>query len=180
MNDKLWNHFFKRYRPHDAVAERPSAFTHKTNIIHPFWVMVSKEISDQVRSWRFIIMAALIALTCLGSLYAALAQFGKQSGSAEDAFFFLNLFTLSDGTCHPLRFYQLSWSFAGISLGLTPSIRNKTVARSVVFESTHLSRLCHQFQICSRSYRNQYLVRGIGVARTGFGIDCSWNSANRR
>jgi ABC-2 type transport system permease protein len=118
MNDKLWNHFFKRYRPHDAVAERPSAFTHKTNIIHPFWVMVSKEISDQVRSWRFIIMAALIALTCLGSLYAALAQFGKQSGSAEDAFFFLNLFTLSDGTLPPFTvFISFLGPLLGISLG---------------------------------------------------------------
>src|SRR3546814_4996562 len=33
---------------------------------HPFWVIVSKEISDHVRSWRFIILLGLIALTCLG------------------------------------------------------------------------------------------------------------------
>lgn len=84
MNDKRWNHFFKKYRPHDAVAERPSAFTHKTNIIHPFWVMVSKEISDQVRSWRFIIMAALIALTCLGGLTSMVISLVVLGSSSTD------------------------------------------------------------------------------------------------
>jgi len=33
----------------------------------PFFVMVRKEVADQVRSWRFIILAALILLTFLGS-----------------------------------------------------------------------------------------------------------------
>ncbi|WP_238943898.1 ABC transporter permease [Seramator thermalis] len=80
--------------------------------------MVGKEISDQVRSWRFIIMGVLIALTCLGSLYTALAQFSKQSGSAEDAFFFLNLFTLSDGTLPPFTvFISFLGPLLGISLG---------------------------------------------------------------
>lgn len=76
--------------------------------MHPFWVMVSKEISDQVRSWRFIIMAALIALTCLGSLYTALVQFGKHSGSAEDAFFFLTFLPCLMVRCHRLRFLSAS------------------------------------------------------------------------
>jgi ABC-2 type transport system permease protein len=33
-------------------------------ILHPFWVIVFKEISDHVRSWRFIILIAIITLTC--------------------------------------------------------------------------------------------------------------------
>lgn len=32
----------------------------------PFWVIVNKEIRDHVRSWRFIILLAIITLTCLG------------------------------------------------------------------------------------------------------------------
>ncbi|KAA3968925.1 ABC transporter permease, partial [Bacteroides ovatus] len=31
---------------------------------HPFWVIVNKEISDHVKSWRFIILIGIIALTC--------------------------------------------------------------------------------------------------------------------
>ena len=44
---------------------------------HPFWVMVNKEITDHVKSWRFIILIVLIAFTCLGSLYTALSNFGQ-------------------------------------------------------------------------------------------------------
>ena len=32
---------------------------------HPFWVIVNKEISDHVKSWRFIILICIIALTCI-------------------------------------------------------------------------------------------------------------------
>ena len=31
-----------------------------SNTNHPFWVIVNKEISDYVRSWRFIILIAII------------------------------------------------------------------------------------------------------------------------
>ena len=34
----------------------------------PFWVIVNKEIRDHVRSWRFIILLAIITLTCMGAL----------------------------------------------------------------------------------------------------------------
>src|SRR5690606_3686961 len=42
----------------------------KSNVpSHPFWVIVRKEITDHVSSWRFIILLSLILLTCFGSLY---------------------------------------------------------------------------------------------------------------
>jgi ABC-2 type transport system permease protein len=90
----------------------------KKKVKHPFWVMVSKEISDQVSSWRFIILIALIALTCLGSMYTSLAQFSKTTGAkeAEGAFFFLKLFTLSDGT---LPSFTVFVSFLGPLLGIS-------------------------------------------------------------
>lgn len=118
MNENLQKNFFKRRQTRNIEGEDPSIGSKENKVMHPFWVMVSKEISDQVRSWRFIIMAALIALTCLGSLYTALAQFSKHSGSAEDAFFFLNLFTLSDGTLPPFTvFISFLGPLLGISLG---------------------------------------------------------------
>ncbi len=90
----------------------------ENQIKHPFWVMVSKEISDQVSSWRFIILIALIALTCLGSMYTSLTQFGKavKGTDAEGAFFFLRLFTLSDGT---LPSFTVFVSFLGPLLGIS-------------------------------------------------------------
>lgn len=86
--------------------------------MHPFWVIVSKEVSDHVRSWRFIILIGLIALTCMGSIYTALTQFGKavKPSNADDVFFFLNLFTLTDGT---LPSFTIFISFLGPLLGIS-------------------------------------------------------------
>src|SRR5690606_31679625 len=39
---------------------------------HPFWVLVQKEVADHMRSWRYVIMLAIIMLTCLASLYTAM------------------------------------------------------------------------------------------------------------
>lgn len=50
---------------------------------HPFWVIVNKEISDHIKSWRFIILIAIIVLTCMGSLYTALTSIGASIISAH-------------------------------------------------------------------------------------------------
>ena len=65
-------------------------------IEQPFWVIVNKEIRDHVRSWRFIILLAIITLTCLGALYTSLTSMHEavKSGDVEDTFFFLKLFTV--------------------------------------------------------------------------------------
>ncbi|MCK9905399.1 hypothetical protein MXD63_36105, partial [Frankia sp. Cpl3] len=41
-------------------------------VLHPFWVIVRKEIAEHIRSWRFFILVLLLFLTCIGSLYTAL------------------------------------------------------------------------------------------------------------
>jgi len=92
----------------------------KNSAINPFWVIVSKEISDTVKSWRFIIMLVIITLTCMGSLYTALSNFTKAVNAAEpeDAFFFLKLYTISDGTLPPfIVFISFLGPLLGISLG---------------------------------------------------------------
>jgi len=92
----------------------------KTNTarLNPFWVIVNKEISDIIRSWRFIIMLALIVLTCMGSLYTALDNFSSvaKSSKTDDVFFFLKLFTISDGT---LPSFIVFISFLGPLLGIS-------------------------------------------------------------
>jgi ABC-2 type transport system permease protein len=89
-------------------------------IHHPFRVILNKEISDHVRSWRFIILIAIIALTCLGSMYTALSNFDKavKPNDPEGTFFFLKLFTISDGVL-PSFFVFISFlgPLLGISLG---------------------------------------------------------------
>ncbi|HEY8511844.1 MAG TPA: ABC transporter permease [Cyclobacteriaceae bacterium] len=83
----------------------------------PFWVIVRKEIADHVRSWRFIILVILIAMTCLGSLYTAVGQMAKatKADDPEGAFFFLKLFTMTDGS---LPSFTVFISFLGPLLGI--------------------------------------------------------------
>lgn len=86
----------------------------------PFWVMVYKEVGDHVRSWRFIILILLVLLTCMGSLYTAIANMAKavKPGDPTSPFFFLKLFTVSDGSLPPLHvFISFLGPLIGISLG---------------------------------------------------------------
>lgn len=85
--------------------------------LHPFWVMVQKEFIDQVRSWRFIILLVIIALTCIGSLYSALTGIREAIADdpAEYPFVFLKIFTATDGT---LPSFMTFISFLGPLLGI--------------------------------------------------------------
>ncbi|MBN2611895.1 MAG: ABC transporter permease [Bacteroidales bacterium] len=86
----------------------------------PFRVMVEKEVADHIRSWRFIILVILIFLTCAGSLYTALSSIQKvtEKATADDPFFFLRLFTVSDGTLPPFFvFISFLGPLLGISMG---------------------------------------------------------------
>lgn len=82
--------------------------------------MVYKEVGDHVRSWRFIILIALMVLTCMGSLYTAIENMAKavKPGDPSSPFFFLKLFTVSDGSLPPLHvFIAFLGPLIGISLG---------------------------------------------------------------
>jgi hypothetical protein len=86
-------------------------------VIHPFRVIVNKEMSDHILSWRFLILLLLIALTCLASVYTGLSGIGARLKSADSGnpFFFLQLFTSSDGTLPPFFVFI---SFLGPLLGI--------------------------------------------------------------
>jgi ABC-2 type transport system permease protein len=96
------------------------SFGNNDSSIHPFRVLLQKEISDHVRSWRFIILIVLIGLTCLGSMYTALANIGKavKADDPDGAFFFLKLFTITDGSLPSfIVFISFLGPLLGISLG---------------------------------------------------------------
>lgn len=90
-------------------------------ITHPFWVIVRKEISDHVRSWRFNVLLFLILLTCFASLYTSITNLVDEvtkSSNADDPFFFLKLFTSSDGSLPPFHvFIGFLGPLLGIGLG---------------------------------------------------------------
>ncbi|MUK88764.1 ABC transporter permease subunit [Ornithinibacillus sp. L9] len=100
-----------------------------------FSVIVRKEFTDFIKSWRIIILLVIIALTCLGSLYTAfttikdaISQSEDATGIAKDSYLFLKLFTTSDGTLPPfITFVSFLGPLLGIALGFDAinSERNK-------------------------------------------------------
>ena len=100
-----------------AVTFAGKLFRNDDRIKHPFRVIMEKEMADHIRSWRFIILIGIIILTCLGSLYTALTNFSQafKANDPEGSFFFLRLFTLSDGT---MPSFTVFIGFLGPLLGI--------------------------------------------------------------
>lgn len=151
---------------------------------HAFWVIVNKEISDHVKSWRFIILVSIIALTCLGSLYTALSNIGAaiKPDDPDGGFLFLKLFTASDGTLPSfVMFVSFLGPLLGIALGFDAvnSEQNKGTL-SPLAVSADLPGQYHQCQIFRGAYRRQHPVFRSGTARHGLRIGRHRNSADRR
>lgn len=81
-------------------------------------VMVRKEIADHIRSWRFIILLALIVLTFMGSMYVSLSNLKPAVANENDPdrlFLYLKLLTTTDGS---LPAFHIFISFLGALLGI--------------------------------------------------------------
>jgi len=83
--------------------------------------MVSKEISGHIRSWRFIVLLILIALTFWGAMYVSLTNIRAAVANIDDPdqlFLYLKLLTTTDGTLPPFHvFLNFLGPLLGISLG---------------------------------------------------------------
>lgn len=78
---------------------------------HPFWVMINKEVTDHVRSWRFIVLLLLILLTCFGSLYTSVSNLAKsiKPNDPTGTFFFLSSLHYPTVPCRPFTYSSASW-----------------------------------------------------------------------
>lgn len=148
------------------------------SIIHPFRVIVNKEISDHVRSWRFIILLSIIALTCLGSIISALANIDSmvKSSDPESPFFFLKLFTATDGTM-PSFFVFISFlgPLLGISMGFDAinSEQNRGTLSRILAQPIHRDYLLNAkfvaalIVISVMFFALGFLIMGIGLIVIG-------------
>jgi ABC-2 type transport system permease protein len=142
-------------------------FRKDDEIIHPFRVIVYKEISDHVKSWRFIILIAIILLTCLGSLYTALANIGTavKPNEPEGAFFFLKLFTISDGT---LPSFFVFISFLGPLLGISLGFDAVNSEQSKGTLSRILSQPIHRDYLINAKFLAALIVISVMLFSLGF------------
>lgn len=150
---------------------------HSPGSDHPFWVIVHKEVSDHIRSWRFIILLSLIVLTCVGSLYVALKNLpAAVPGTQEETFLFLKLFTATDGSLPSfIVFVGFLGPLVGISLGFDAinSEQNSNTLVRLMAQPIHRDYVINAkfaaallvisvmlFSLC-------FLMTGLGLIRTG-------------
>jgi ABC-2 type transport system permease protein len=172
-------------RPHRTGIFRLSGnsfflkrFKTEEKVIHPFRVIVNKEMSDHVRSWRFIILLSLIALTCLASVYTGLSGIGAnmKSDNSGNPFFFLLLFTSSDGTLPPFFvFVSFLGPLLGISLGFdainseqTHGTLSRVLAQPIHRDYIINAKFLSALNIISVMFFSLgFLVMGAGLIMTG-------------
>lgn len=146
---------------------------------HPFWVIVNKEMSDHVRSWRFIILLSLILLTCFGSLYTALNNIGtptKSGNAGNTSFFFLQLFTATDGTLPSfIVFINFLAPLLGIMLGFDAvnSEFNKGTLNRIMSQPIHRDYLLNAkftgslLVVAILFFSLTFLIMGLGLIIIG-------------
>ncbi|WP_082379425.1 ABC transporter permease [Pseudalgibacter alginicilyticus] len=146
---------------------------------HPFWIMVQKETTDHVCSWRFIILLLLITITCFGSLYNSLNHLSEVLNNAKDPnhmFAFLRILTTSDGTLPPFHvFIGFLGPLLGISLGFDAinSEQNNGSLVRIISQPIHRDYLINAkfvaglIIIVSLFFTLNFLFVGFGILATG-------------
>lgn len=81
----------------------------------PLQVMVNKEMTDHIKSRRFLILLGLLILIFAGTLYLALTRIKDVPVENDANFVILKLFSLSDGT---LPTFHVFLNFLGPLLGI--------------------------------------------------------------
>ncbi len=145
----------------------------------PFNAIVEKELSDHVRSWRFIILVIIIALTCFGSIYSALSAIsseGLQSGDSGNSFLLLRIFTISDGTLPSfIVFISFLGPLLGISLGFDAinSEQNNGTLSHILAQPIHRDYILNAKFVAALKLISLmffvlvFLVMGFGLLTTG-------------
>ncbi len=133
----------------------------------PFRAMVEKEISDHLRSWRFIILLGIIILTCIGSVLIALEGFSSvaNANQNEDSFFFLRLFTTSDGT---LPSFFVLVSFLGPLLGISMGFDAINMEENKGTLSRIMSHPVHRDSIINAKFTGAIAVLSLMFFLLGF------------
>jgi ABC-2 type transport system permease protein len=148
------------------------------DVKHPFRVIVDKEISDHILSWRFIILAVIILLTCFGALYTSLSNIDTaiKPNDLADAFFFLKLFTATDGVLPSfLVFISFLGPLLGISLGFDAinTEQNRGTLSRVLAQPVHRDYLINAKFVAAlivvsvMFFALSFLMFGIGLIAIG-------------
>ncbi len=164
-------------------SRHPEVFSRPVAASGPFGVMVRKEVADHIRSWRFIVLLALIGLTFLGSMYVSLSNIRAVVANPEDTdrfYLYLKFLTITDGTLPPFHvFMNFLGPLLGISLGfdaINAEQNNGTLTRlmaqPVYRDNLLLAKFASALLVVSYLFSAlALLLVGAGILTTGVGIE---------
>ncbi len=173
--EKLRENFISLLRRKETADETSRRVT------PPFWVMVQKEFGDHIRSWRFIILLAIVTLACIGSIYAAVTALkAGLSGAGSDTdteHLFLSMFTVSDGSLpNFLTFLSFLAPLIGVAIGFDAvnTERNKGTLSRVLSQPVHRDDFLNAkfvaglLLIAVVIFSLGFLVMGMGLFTIGY------------
>ncbi|HEV8513950.1 MAG TPA: ABC transporter permease subunit [Cyclobacteriaceae bacterium] len=149
----------------------------------PFWIMVRKEIDSHIRSWRFIILLLLIALTFWGAMYVSMNNIRAAIANISDPdqmFLYLKLLTTTEGTLPPFHvFLNFLGPLLGISLGFDAinseqqsGTLTRIMAQPVYRDNLLLSKFVSALILISVLFFSLVLLMvGCGILLTGVLIE---------
>lgn len=124
--------------------------------MHGLLVLFRKELTDHLKSARFLLMLALLTLTSMASLYGALGSV-RDAATESSEFIFLTLFTTGGKSIPSIStFLAFLGPLAGIvlgfdcvnrerSLGTLNRLTSQPIYRDAIINGKFYGRLCGRF-----------------------------------
>ncbi|MDF2188336.1 ABC transporter permease subunit [Paraflavitalea sp. CAU 1676] len=149
----------------------------------PLSIMVRKEVADHIRSWRFIVLLALLLLTFIATMYVSLTNLKAAVANENDPdrlFLYLKLLTTSDGSLPTFHiFVSFLGALLGISLGFDAvnaeqnnGTMTRLMAQPVYRDQLLLSKFLGALTIVSALFLSLALLMiGAGLLITGVSLE---------
>ena len=149
----------------------------------PLSIMVRKEVADHIRSWRFIVLLALLLLTFIATMYVSLTNLKAAVANENDPdrlFLYLKLLTTSDGSLPTFHiFVSFLGALLGISLGFDAinaeqnnGTMTRLMAQPVYRDQLLLSKFLGALKIVSALFLSLALLMiGAGLLITGVPLE---------
>lgn len=146
-------------------------------------VLIKKEIASHIRSWRFIILLALIVLTFGASLFVSFSGLKDTINNAQDpdsTFVYLKLLTTSDNSIPPFHvFLNFLAPLLGIALGFDAinsehngGTLTRLVAQPIYRDNLLLAKFFAPLIIVSVLFTSLVMLMiGAGIMSTGIHIE---------
>ncbi|WP_209435578.1 ABC transporter permease [Pedobacter kyungheensis] len=149
----------------------------------PFKVMASKEITDLIRSWRFMLLLLLVFFTFAASMYIGVSNIRTVFNNTQDpdhAFLYLKLLTGGDGSMPPFHILLsflapllgISMGFDAINTEMNAGTLTRLIAQPIYRDNILLAKIYSPIVITVTLFFSlSLLMIGSGLLITGVRIE---------